>query len=139
MLLLYAHAAAVCALAGLIWVVQLVLYPGFLLVGGCPDWPAFHAAHSRRMAGVVVLPWAVQGVTLAALLLTRPVPLWLLALAALCALATVLLTVAVSVPLHSRLSAYDVDVARALIRTNWWRTAAWTGAAACGVAMLAVS
>ena len=34
MVLLLVHLAATAALAGLVWVVQLVVYPSFLLVGG---------------------------------------------------------------------------------------------------------
>lgn len=136
MLLLLAHAASTNALAGLIWVVQLVVYPGFPEVGRTDAWPAAHAAHSRRISLVVGPPWVVQAVTLGLLLLRRDQPGWLLALAGLCALTTVAVTVLVSVPLHARLASYDDAVARRLVRTNWWRTAAWTGSAACALAML---
>ena len=138
-MLLLAHAGSTCALAGLIWVVQLVVYPGFLLVGDGAAWPAVHAAHSRRIAQVVTLPWAVQGVTLALLLVRHREPLWLLVAASVCAVTTVVVTVLVSVPLHERLATYDERAARALVRTNWWRTAAWTAAAGCALAMLALS
>ena len=138
MVLLCVHAVAVCALAGIVWTVQLVVYPAFLVVGPTAAWPAFHDAHSARMAAVVVLPWAVQGLTLAALLLARPagVPLWLVLLASALGLVTVLVTVLESVPLHGRLQPYDEAVALRLLRTNWLRTAAWTGGAACSVLML---
>ena len=69
MLLLLAHAASTCALAGLVWVVQLVVYPGFREVGPTHAWPAAHAAHSRRISLTVGPPWMVQAVTLALLLL----------------------------------------------------------------------
>ncbi len=138
MLLLAVHTVAVSALAGLAWVVQLVVYPGFLAVGPTPGWAAFHDAHSRRMTVVVVLPWAVQGGTLGLLLLAPPpgVPYALVLLAATLGAVTVLVTALVSVPLHRRLQPYDADVARRLVRTNWWRTAAWTAGAVCAAAML---
>ena len=110
MLLLTVHLVAVSALAGLSWVVQLVVYPAFLLVGETSAWRAFHDAHGRAMAQVVALPWAVQGATLAVLLLGgRPagVPLVLVLLAAALGAATVLVTVVESVPLHGRLAEYD--------------------------------
>ena len=90
-LLLTVHAVAVSALAGLAWVVQLVVYPAFLLVGPTPAWRAFHDAHSRAMALAVVLPWAAQGVTLGLLLLARPagVPLALVLVASALGLVTV--------------------------------------------------
>ena len=140
MALLLAHAAATCALAGLVWVVQLVVYPAFLHVGPTPAWPAFHAAHSRAMTRVVVLPWAVQGLCCAVLLVRRPdgVPLPLALLAAGLGLATVALTLGVQVPLHTRLSqAYEERAALRLLRSNRLRVLAWTAAAATGVAMVA--
>lgn len=135
--LLLVHAAATCALAGLVWVVQLVVYPAFLTVGPTSSWAAYHQAHGRAMALVVVVPWAVQGLTCALLLLRRPdgVPLPLVLLAGALGLVTVVVTVAVSVPLHTRLAAgYDPALAQRLISTNWLRTGAWTAAA--GVALL---
>ena len=137
--LLLVHAAACCFLAGLVWVVQVVVYPGFLEVGDTPGWARVHAAHSARMTRVVMLPWAVQGLTLAALLVTRPAPLSLLSLASISGLATVVLTATLSVPLHGRLSSYDETVVRRLVATNWCRTAAWTVAAVCSLVMVAVS
>ena len=141
MTLLLAHAAATCFLTGLVWVVQLVVYPSFLRVGRTAAWPAFHAQHSRGMTRAVVLPWAVEGVCCAVLLVRRPdgVPLWLAGLAGALGLATVVLTFLVQVPLHGRLSrAYDERAARRLLASNRLRVLAWTGAAATGLAMLAV-
>ncbi len=46
-------------------------------------------------------------------------------------------TVAVSVPLHTRLGeAYDDGVARRLVATNWLRTAAWTAGTLCAAALV---
>lgn len=137
-LLLYAHAAAVLFLAGLSWTVAVVVYPGFAEAAG-DDWSAFHTAHTRRITWVVGPPWAVQGLTVAGLLLTRPngVPLGLVLLAAASAAATVALTVFAAVPLHERLGeGFDVVLHRRLLRSHWWRTAAWTVAAGAGLAML---
>jgi hypothetical protein len=126
-LLLLTHAAAVCALAGLVWVVQLLVYPAFLLVGPTPGWAAYHEAHGRAVTRAVGLPWAVQGVTCALLLLDRPagVPLVLALLAGALGLATVVLTLAVQVPLHARLGrGWDEAAARRLLATNRLRVAA---------------
>ena len=136
MLLLLVHLTATAVLAGLVWVVQLVVYPSFLLVGAGPAWAAFHDAHARAVALVVGPPWAVQGVTVAALLV-RDGPSPLLLLTGALALATVVVTVAASVPLHTRLGqAYDDATARRLVRTNWLRTAAWTAGTACAAALV---
>ena len=136
MLLLLVHAGATCFLAGLIWVVQLVVYPGLRDASDGPTWPALHAAHCRRMAVAVSVPWAVQGLSLALLLLRHDAPPALLAFTSVLAVATVVLTVTVSVPLHERLPTYDDAVARRLIATNWWRTAAWTAGAVCSLALV---
>ena len=136
--LLLAHAAATCALAGLVWTVQLVVYPAFLAVGPTAAWAAHHQAHTRAIGLVVMVPWAVQGATCALLLLRRPdgVPLPLVLLAGALGLLTVVVTVAVSVPLHTRLGAgYDPALAQRLISTNWLRTAAWTASAAVALVM----
>jgi hypothetical protein len=133
-LLLQAHLVATAVTAGMVWVVQLVVYPGFRAVGPTAAWSAYHRRHTCAMAAVIALPWAVQGLTVALLLLRRTGPLVLLT-AALAAL-TVLVTVVVSVPLHTRLGvAYDDALARRLIRTNWWRTAAWTAGTCCAAAL----
>ena len=135
-LLLQAHLVATAVLAGMVWVVQLVVYPAFRTVGPTAGWDDHHRRHSTAMATVIALPWAVQGLTVGLLLLRRPGPLVLLT-AALAAV-TVLVTVTVSVPLHTRLGdGYDDGLARRLISTNWWRTAAWTAGTCCAAVLAA--
>jgi len=140
--LLWAHAAATTSLAGLVWVVQVVVYPSFRIVGPTAAWPQVHAHHTRSTAAVVMLPWAVQGLSLAALLLRRPdgVPVSLLLVAGALAATTVVVTAGSSVPLHGRLSqGYDDAVARRLVATNWLRTAAWTAGAACSLLLVGLA
>lgn len=134
--LLRAHVLSVCFLAGLVWVVQLLVYPGFAAVGATADWREVHDRHTRTMGRLVTAPWAVQGLTCAWLLLAAPVP-WLLAIAAgVCGAVTVAVTMLVSVPCHRRLSAgYDPVVLARLVRTNWYRTAAWSAGALVAAAM----
>lgn len=134
--LLQVHAAATTALAGLVWVVQLVVYPAFRIAGPTAAWPAYHRRHTTATALVVAVPWAVQGLCVAALLVRQPGPLVLLAGAL--AAVTVAVTVLVSVPLHTRLGAsYDAADAERLIRTNWARTAAWTAGAVVAAVLAA--
>lgn len=141
--LLWVHAGVTTALAGLIWTVQIVVYPGLRTVGASlrmvddsEAWPRVHAAHTRTMAAVVGPPWAVQGLCVAALLVLQPSPLVLITAAL--AATTVGLTVALSVPLHTRLAqGYDDALARRLVRTNWWRTAAWSAGAVCALVLAA--
>jgi hypothetical protein len=128
--LLVAHAVATCWLAGLVWTVQLVVYPAFARVGPGPGWASAHQQHSDRMVLAVGPPWAVQGLALLLLLLRRPdgVPLLLLAAAGVLAAVPVAVTVLVSVPMHVRLGrGWDDDAWRRLLRTNWLRTAELDG------------
>ncbi len=132
-LLLLAHAAATWTLTGVVWTVQLVVYPAFLRVGPTPGWAAHHREHSAAINRVVALPWAVQGVT-CALLLREPAPLTLAAGGL--GLATVVLTLAVQVPLHTRLGErYDEELARRLLRGNRC-IAVWTASGLVALALL---
>jgi hypothetical protein len=126
--LLGVHTAAVWFCVGLVWITQLLVYPGFADMTG-PDWAAVHVRHTRLMGLLVTGPWAVQGLTCAVLLVWRPpgVPLVAALAAAACGAVTVIVTVLVSVPCHRRLAEhFDPAVHARLVATNWWRTAAWT-------------
>ena len=135
-ILLLVHAGSTCFLAGLAWVVQLVVYPAFLEAGPTAGWGRYHAAHSRRMVQVVTLPWAVQGGSLAALLVTHDGDRVLLLALSFCALATVVLTVWGAVPLHQQLGTFDEQKVRLLLRVNGARTAAWTVGAVLSLALV---
>jgi hypothetical protein len=137
-----AHAAATLFLAGMIWTIQVVHYPLFAAVGE-ESFAAYEAAHSARITWVIVLPWALQGLTTLLLLLAPPagVPRGLIWTAAVLAAIPVLVTVAYSVPAHTILGAgFDLDAHRRLVTTNWLRTAAWTahGGVAMGILVLAL-
>lgn len=137
-----AHAVSTLVLVGLIWTIQVVHYPLFALVGA-DAFTAYEAAHSARITAVIGLPWAVQGVTTAALLLAPPagVPRWLVATSAALALAPVIVTVVWSVPAHTGLaSGFDAAAHARLVATNWLRTAAWTlgGVTATTIMVLAL-
>jgi len=138
-LVVLAHLVSTLVLVGIIWTVQLVHYPLMALVP--PDrFVAYESAHAPRMAAVVMLPWSVQGVTTAWLLVAPPVgvPFTLVLAAAVAASVPVLVTIAASVPAHTRLaSGFDAGVHRRLVTTNWLRTAAWTmhGAIALAIAV----
>lgn len=138
MLLLTVHAAAVWALTGLSFTVQRVVYPAFLLVGPTAAWPRLHTQHVRRIAQLVALPWAVQGLTTATLLVAPPsgVPRWLTALTGVLAAITVAVTVLGAVPAHDRLDRFDAGLVDRLLRASRWRTAAWAGGSGCAATML---
>ncbi len=136
-----AHAVSTLFMAGMIWTIQVVHYPLFAEVGA-DRFPAYEAAHSARITWVILVPWAVQGLTTAALLVSSPagVPRALVYAAAVLAAIPVLVTVSFSVPAHSVLSGgFDAAAHARLVGTNWLRTAAWTAHGAVATALLVLT
>jgi hypothetical protein len=132
------HLVSSLLMVGMIWTVQIVHYPLMALVG--PErFAAYEAAHAPRMAAVVLLPWTVQGLSTAWLLIAPPsgVPTALILAAATAAIVPVIITVLASVPAHTRLAdGFDADVHARLVATNWIRTLAWTAHAVLAIAVL---
>ncbi|MFZ9629879.1 MAG: hypothetical protein ACO3C1_11075 [Ilumatobacteraceae bacterium] len=132
------HVVGTAFMCGLNWLVQSVHYPLFLFAEG-DRWGEFHAEHSRRIAAVVGLPWAMQGLGVFALLVSRPERLGMgLVLAALVlAGVTVVATVLFALPAHAQLSTgFSAAAHRRLVVTNWVRTVAWTCGALVAIAMV---
>ena len=131
MLFPHAHAAVSLSLATVLWTVQLIIYPAFRFI----DPSLFHKWHYRYTGAVtwIVAPLMflqLGGVAGRLLALPKADALWYLE-AALTALAWAV-TVLISVPLHSLLQKERDEAAmRRLVRTNWLRTLAWSGTAAC--------
>jgi hypothetical protein len=133
------HLVAVAVLAGVGWVVQLVVYPAFALVGP-GEWAAYHARHTRDIGRVVAVPWVAQGISTVALLLAPPggAALPVVALAAL-ALAPVVATVAAAVPVHRRIALAAQGGGAPLVtllRVNGVRSLAWTASVVLAATML---
>ena len=136
-----AHTVSTLFMVGMIWTIQVVHYPLFAEVGA-DRFPAYEAAHSARITWVIVLPWAVQGLTTLALLLSPPagVPRVLVYAAAVLAAIPVLVTIGFSVPAHGALSdGFDAAAHARLVGTNWLRTAAWTVPGAVATALLVLT
>ena len=137
-LLLFAHAAATLAMTGLIWFVQLVHYPLF----ACVDrrgFAEFERLHQARTTWVVAPLMLTELATAVALVRTPPGEAWAawtwtgLALVGFLWATTAL----VQVPLHKRLDAgWDAAAHRALVRSNWWRTAGWTARGVVALVLL---
>lgn len=124
------HLAVTWALVGVIWVVQLVLYPAFARVPAAA-FPEYHAHHTRAITWVVA-PLMLLEVATAAWLLARGfrAPWFLSSLLPLAV--NWASTAFVQVPLHGRLArAFDAEAHRRLVGTNWVRTAAWTARGLC--------
>ncbi len=115
---------------GLIWTVQLVSYPGLLLVPP-EQFPAAHRAQSRRITWVVVPLFIMEIAACLAWLYLLPDTrtAWHFSVVA-CVAAAWTSTFLIQIPLHHRLSRHpEITVLRRLIATNWIRTIAWTGKA----------
>lgn len=117
-------------LTGIIWMVQLVHYPGFLRVGR--ETGLDYQRHHRRRMGWLVIPLMLTELALAIWLLLTPmtfIVMEYLNYAAFSLLAVVwLVTFLRAIPLHQKLSkeGYEPVIVRKLINTNWWRTIAWS-------------
>lgn len=140
--ILAAQALASSAMCGLIWFVQLVHYPLFARVRA--DDAADHAAENQRRTSWVVVPFMLVEMATALAIAIAP-PAGVGRGTALVGVALVLAiwgsTALVQMPLHARLRREgDVPaVVAALVRTNWFRTAAWTVRAVLAVWMLRIA
>lgn len=124
------------ALLGLVWTVQLLVYPAFArLVVHDALWVAHHKQHTTRITYIVAPLMFAELASAVALLFWHPpwLPrLWVWSLLGLTAVVWIS-TALVQVPLHNRLAAPDratrhelAALATKLTASNWTRTAAWT-------------
>jgi hypothetical protein len=130
--LLVVHAVSTCFMAGVIWIIQVVHYPLFGMVGR-DGFAAYERAHAARITPVVgsamLLEAACTGLLLLALgeLAARGIPRWMPIAGAVLLACIWLSTFALQVPLHGQLAqGFDDSAHQALVRGNWIRTAGWT-------------
>ncbi len=120
------HTAVTWILVGLIWVVQIVVYPQFRRI---PDevWPEFHKAHCQRVAWVVV-PLVILEMGTAAAFYYHEISLTKLQWASLGMIPLIAVSTALlQGPYHMRLTGMkDAVLVEQLIATNWIRTAVWS-------------
>lgn len=116
-----------CSMMGIIWLVQVLVYPSFLLIPPNQRAP-FHRHHVNRIS-TIVLPLMVAELACGVWLT------WLVwpnvgvdRAAAMACLATVWIsTFSLQVPLHQRIAITGEErTIRLLISSNWIRTLAWT-------------
>jgi len=127
-LVFLAHIGTTLYLVGVIWLVQLLVYPSMANVGA-DGYAAYHNLHTSRITPVVAPAMIVELLT-AIYFVFAPVEkidfryFWL-------GLSLVLIiwasTFLVQVPLHEKLAQnFDGDVQKRLVLTNWIRTIAWS-------------
>lgn len=109
-------------MTGVIWLVQILVYPGFLHVTDA--FGKFHDFHTRRITWVVAPMMVVELVSGAWLAWTfrHGFYLWNFIMIIL----IWGLTAFVSVRIHNQIKNQPLQMARRLTHTNWPRTALWT-------------
>lgn len=127
-ILLISQAASTLMLVGIIWLIQLVQYPFFSLVGS-EKYREFHVAHMNWITPVVA-PLMIVELLSSVLILVYPpenVDYKLLCVGLFLALVIWLSTFFLQVPLHDKLSkGFESKTHQRLVKTNWLRTAAWS-------------
>lgn len=119
---------------GLIWIVQLIHYPSFMLVDQS-QFAAFHDKHSQAL-GLLAGPAMILELILSVLLFWREAGLLTAVLVGL-TIALWISTFFLSVPLHNRLaSGYSKVLIVRLVQTNWVRTILWSVKAGVSVLIL---
>ena len=139
---LVVHAGCVFAMTGILWLVQLLVYPTMAIVAG-PNYSEYQAFHVTRITPVVGPTMLLELATAVALVLPGTVGVeraswWSPAFAWGCLAATGAVFVATalwSVPRHNIL-AHGIDAAahQALVSSNLVRTLVWSAhSVLCGV------
>ena len=108
----------------LIWIVQLIIYPGFEKYSS-QDLLKWHNQYTKRI-GIIVMPLMLSqmGLAIFQILYEPSVNLYLSGLAV---LAVWLITFLYFVPAHNKISRGETDkILPDLSRVNWWRTMLWS-------------
>ncbi len=132
------HAAATLFMVGLMWVIQVVHYPLFAEVGA-EAYPAYQSRHIDRIGALLVVPWGLEGLSIAALLvLAKERTMRLLAFAGAALMGLILLVTMIwAAPVHGELlDGFDPDQHDLLMRSNLVRTLLWTARGAVAVAFV---
>lgn len=134
------HAAVTWAMVGLIWTVQIVVYPALADVPA-ESFPRYEGNHQRRMTLALAVLAPLELVTALWVFLTPgDVPQWIPLVAGIVLAALWLATGLFYAPLHGRLArGRDIELIRLLVRTNWGRTAGWTVRGLLAAAILALA
>ena len=135
--ILYLHLASTLIMVGVIWVIQLVHYPLFELVGR-DNFVAYERSHTVRI-GIIVMPTMLieAATTIGLLALLEGVGGTLACIGAMLLAVIWGSTALLQVPCHERLAVrFDEGAWRRLVRTNWLRTIAWSARGVLAVAVI---
>ena len=138
-LALLVHVGSTWAMVGVIWVIQLLVYPAMTSVPAV-GFAAYERAHQRRMLWVLALFAPAEVITgLIVFLAPDAVPRWMPlvggVLLAFCWVSTAFFYA----PLHGKLlNGFDPELHQRLVASNWLRTVAWSARGVLVLAMVAV-
>ncbi len=125
-------------MTGVIWIVQILHYPLFNMVGR-ENFAAYEAAHTNLIT-LVVMPAMLLELILSAMIFFAPpasIPSGLNWLNAALLGVIWLSTAFLQVPQHSILSSgFDEKAYRMLVNSNWIRTVAWSAKAIIATVMV---
>ena len=136
------YTVLICYNLGIVWFVQIVVYPLFAQVGE-QEYVTYHKFYTSQISLPVIVPGFASFLLPVTLLFLRPesVPLWVAAANVACGLLSLVVTVALEIPRHARLEngGKQPTVIQELIQYNWPRTLGITGSACLTLAMLVLA
>lgn len=114
------------AVLTLVWLVQIVIYPG-LLAYNERDLAKWHPVYTRQVS-IIIAPLMLTQMALYGLAVLSMPSIYSIAGAALAASAFVI-TFVIAIPLHKAIDqeGETFNLRKRLIGVNWYRTIAWTG------------
>jgi hypothetical protein len=127
-IILLVNVATTWFMVGLIWLIQIVHYPLFRLVGESTytEYQRWHQTLITWVVGPIMMAELITSGLLVWLVVRSPLSLWVQVNLVL-VVAIWIATATMQVPAHGRLSeGFDVRVHRRLVFGNWFRTVAWT-------------
>lgn len=110
-------------MAGVIWIVQILVYPNFQLIG-LEDFKRFHQFHINRISWIVAPIMGIELMTAIWLTLVYFSKFYLINL--IFVALTWILTAFVNVPSHNKLTPEEKESLARLTLLNWPRTCLWT-------------
>jgi len=114
---------------GVAWLIQAANYPLFGMVPES-DFVAYHKAHTRWIAPVVIIPAFIANVASILFVFGRPesVPMWAVVLNGILGVLILVVTFAIELPKHLRLDkeGKSQPLIQSLVTNTWFRTLAFT-------------
>ena len=121
--LILAQVFSCCFLTGVIWIVQILIYPNFKFVGKT-EFQNFHNFHTNRITWIVAPLMGMELFSAIALLLSHQNALYLYNLISILLIWG--LTGFVNIPSHRNLTFEVEKTKQRLVACNWLRTIVWS-------------